>query len=90
MVFEQKMPKLFRQAAILNEEEVITICKTVKDIEKKYGHPVDVEWVVEKNRKKWKVQKWNFAPRKHQLYPRGRADKKKNRIARRKFWAKIL
>ena len=52
MVFEQKMPKLFRQAAILNEEEIITICKTVMAIEKKYGYPVDVEWVVEKNRKK--------------------------------------
>jgi len=52
LVFERKMPKLFREAAILNDEEIIAICRTVKLIEKKYGYPVDVEWVINKNRKK--------------------------------------
>ena len=51
LVIERKMPKLFRRAPILTEEEIITICKTVKDIEDKYNYPVDVEWVVDKNRR---------------------------------------
>lgn len=51
LVLERKMPKLFRDAAILNEEEILSICKAVKIIEKKYGYPVDVEWVVDRNRK---------------------------------------
>lgn len=51
MVIERKMPKLFREAPILTEEEITIICKTVKAIEDKYNYPVDVEWVVGKNRR---------------------------------------
>ena len=51
VVIERKMPKLFREAPILTEEEILIICKTVKTIEEKYDYPVDVEWVVDKNRR---------------------------------------
>ena len=50
-IIERKMPKLFRNEPILNDEEIIVICKTVKDIESNYGYPVDVEWVIDKNRR---------------------------------------
>ena len=51
IIIERKMPKLFRNEPILNDEEILTICKTVKEIETSYGYPVDVEWVIDKNRR---------------------------------------
>lgn len=51
IIIDRAMPKLFRNAPILNNEEIISICKTIKEIENSYGYPVDVEWVIDKNRR---------------------------------------
>lgn len=50
-VVEKAMPDDLREARVLDEEELTAIADAVRRIEKQYGHPVDVEWVVEQDRR---------------------------------------
>lgn len=49
-VVETDMPVRFRKARALDEEEIGAIVDTVCRIEEHYGHPVDVEWVIDQAR----------------------------------------
>jgi pyruvate, water dikinase len=50
-VVETEMPRRFRQAPALDEEEVLAITDAVVTIEDHYGHAVDVEWVIDRQRR---------------------------------------
>ena len=51
LVVEHEMPRRLRSEQILNEEEIGAIVDAVKAIESRYGHAVDVEWVVDRHRR---------------------------------------
>ncbi len=48
-VFEQELPQRFRRARALTDEMAIALWSTVLHIERHFGMPVDVEWVIEPN-----------------------------------------
>lgn len=50
-VVETDMPARFRDARVLDEEEIGAIARAVCAIEDHYGHPVDVEWVIGRARR---------------------------------------
>ncbi|MDI3313839.1 MAG: PEP/pyruvate-binding domain-containing protein [Mycobacterium sp.] len=50
-VVQAEMPARFRTARVLGEEEIGVIAEEVCAIEDHYGHPVDVEWVIERTRR---------------------------------------
>jgi len=50
-VIETEMPNRFRGAPTLDEEEIRVVADTVLRIEEYYGHPVDVEWVIDRHRR---------------------------------------
>jgi pyruvate,water dikinase len=50
-VIETEMPDRFRHRPALDTEEVGAIVDAVLRIEELYGHPVDVEWVIDKHRR---------------------------------------
>jgi len=49
-VVEAEMPLRFRDARVLDQEEIGALVDAIHVIEKHYGHPVDVEWVIERAR----------------------------------------
>lgn len=51
LVVERDMPRRLRQERILDEEQVGAIVESVLAIEKQYGYPVDVEWVLDRHRR---------------------------------------
>lgn len=50
-VVETAMPAPFRDAPILDEEEIRAGADTVCAIEDHYGYPVDIEWVIDQTRR---------------------------------------
>jgi pyruvate, water dikinase len=50
-VVETEMPSRLAERAILDAEEIGAIADTVVAIERHYGHPVDVEWVIGRHRR---------------------------------------
>jgi len=50
-VVEIPMPERLRGRAVLTDDEVHAITEAVTAIERHYGYPVDVEWVVDKHRR---------------------------------------
>ncbi|MFF5988785.1 PEP/pyruvate-binding domain-containing protein [Prauserella flavalba] len=50
-VVETEMPERLREARVLDEEEVTAIAEAVCRIERQYGYPVDVEWVIHRHRR---------------------------------------
>ncbi|MFI9600662.1 PEP/pyruvate-binding domain-containing protein [Streptomyces sp. NPDC052043] len=49
-VAEVPMPERLRKRAVLDEEEIGCVVDAVLAIERHYGHPVDVEWVIDRDR----------------------------------------
>ena len=49
-VSETAMPERLRQRACLDEEQVAAVADAVLSIERHYGYPVDVEWVLDRHR----------------------------------------
>ena len=49
LITEREMPRRLRNERILTDEQIGTIVSTVLDIEKHYGYPVDVEWVMDRD-----------------------------------------
>jgi pyruvate, water dikinase len=49
-VVETEMPRRFRTAPVLDDEEIGAVAEAVLRIEELYGYPVDVEWVIDRNR----------------------------------------
>lgn len=49
-VAETAMPTRLRQRACLDEEQVTAVAEAVLGIERHYGYPVDVEWVLDRHR----------------------------------------
>lgn len=50
-VVEVDMPARLQDAAALDEEHITAITTAVTAIERHYGHPVDVEWVLDRHRR---------------------------------------
>lgn len=50
-VVERSMPSAFRDARVLDDEELDAIARAVVDVETHYGHPVDIEWVIQRDRR---------------------------------------
>lgn len=50
-VVEADMPARFRNARVLDEEQIGAIADAVSVIEEHYGHSVDVEWVIARSRR---------------------------------------
>lgn len=50
-IVEAEMPARFRNAPILDEEQIGAVADAVCAIEQHYGHPVDVEWVIDRTRR---------------------------------------
>jgi pyruvate,water dikinase len=50
-VVECEMPKRLREEPILDDEQVAAVVDAVLHIEQHYGHPVDVEWVLDRHRR---------------------------------------
>lgn len=48
-----KVPKLDQTSQKLNQEEIQTLTQFGKQIEDYFGFPVEVEWVIDDNRKTW-------------------------------------
>lgn len=51
LITEREMPRRLRNERILTDEQISTIVSTVLAIEEKYGYPVDVEWVLDRDRR---------------------------------------
>ena len=51
VVVEIPMPARLRERACLDDEQIGAITAAVLEIEKRYGYPVDVEWVVSRHRR---------------------------------------
>ncbi|MGW5094989.1 PEP/pyruvate-binding domain-containing protein [Streptomyces nodosus] len=49
-VVEVPMPERLRDRAVLDGEELGCVVDAVLQIERHYGHPVDVEWVIDRDR----------------------------------------
>jgi pyruvate,water dikinase len=50
-VVECVMPKRLQEEPILDDEQVAAVVDAVLHIEQHYGHPVDVEWVLDRHRR---------------------------------------
>lgn len=50
-VAQHAMPRRMQSEAILNGEELQAVVEAVLAIEARYGHPVDVEWVIDRSRR---------------------------------------
>ncbi len=50
-VLEAPMPTRLRTRAVLNDEMLASLATTIANIETHYGYPVDVEWVLDRNRR---------------------------------------
>lgn len=50
-VVETEMPPRFRNARVLDDEQIGAVADAVGVIEEHYGHPVDVEWVIDRARR---------------------------------------
>jgi pyruvate, water dikinase len=50
-VVEHEMPKRLREEPILDDEQIGAVVDAVLCIERHYGHPVDVEWVLDRHRR---------------------------------------
>lgn len=50
-VVEHEMPKRLVDAPILDEEQIAAVVDSVLRIEDLYGYPVDVEWVIDRDRR---------------------------------------
>lgn len=48
-VIERDMPQRFRREPSLTEEMIQALWRAIVDIESRSGHPVDVEWVIERH-----------------------------------------
>jgi pyruvate,water dikinase len=49
MVAEMPMPPGLRDQAVLDDEQIGQIVAAVLAVEERYGHPVDVEWVLDRS-----------------------------------------
>ncbi|MFF9123599.1 PEP/pyruvate-binding domain-containing protein [Streptomyces sp. NPDC014889] len=49
-VVEMPMPEGLRNRAVLDEEQIGCVVDVVLGVERHYGHPVDVEWVIDRDR----------------------------------------
>lgn len=49
-VIEVDMPEDMRRSQVLDDEQVLAVTDAVVSIEDHYGYPVDVEWVLDRNR----------------------------------------
>ncbi|GAA1125605.1 PEP/pyruvate-binding domain-containing protein [Nocardioides aquiterrae] len=49
-VTEREMPPELRDARVLDDEELCAVADAVRRIEQQYGHAVDVEWVLARDR----------------------------------------
>ncbi len=49
MVAEMPMPPGLRDRAVLDDEQIGQIVAAVLAVEERYGHPVDVEWVLDRS-----------------------------------------
>jgi pyruvate, water dikinase len=49
MVAEMPMPPGLRDRAVLDDEQIGQIVAAVLAVEEHYGHPVDVEWVLDRS-----------------------------------------
>lgn len=50
-VLERPMPRAFRNARVLDEDELDAIARALIGVERHYGYPVDIEWVVPRGRR---------------------------------------
>lgn len=50
-VVEAEMPRRLRERPILDDEQIAAIVEAVSSIERHFGFPVDVEWVVSRQRR---------------------------------------
>lgn len=50
-VLERSMPEAFRSARVLDDDEVDAIARVLLAVERHYGYPVDIEWVVPRGRR---------------------------------------
>lgn len=50
-VVERPMPAAFARARVLDDDELGAIARSVVAVEAHYGHPVDVEWVLQRGRR---------------------------------------
>jgi pyruvate,water dikinase len=50
-VVEHPTPEALRDAPALSDEEALAVAGTVRDVERAFGHPVDVEWALEAARR---------------------------------------
>jgi pyruvate,water dikinase len=48
-VVERAMPQRFRREPSLNDDMIKALWRTIVDIESRSGHPVDIEWVIERH-----------------------------------------
>ena len=51
LVVERDMPPRLVDLPVLDEEQIAAVCEAVITIEELYGHPVDVEWVLDRHRR---------------------------------------
>ena len=50
-VVERPMPAAFARARVLDDDELVAIARSAVAVEAHYGHPVDVEWVLQRGRR---------------------------------------
>jgi len=50
-VVEAPMPARLRTRQVLDDETLASLANTIIGIEKHYGYPVDVEWVIDRQRR---------------------------------------
>lgn len=50
-VLQRAMPEPLAERQVLDEEQAVAIAQAVRAIEKHYGYPVDVEWVLDRHRR---------------------------------------
>ncbi|SHK28353.1 pyruvate, water dikinase [Pseudonocardia thermophila] len=50
-VTEIAMPERLADRRVLDDEQIVAIAESVKAIERHYGYPVDVEWVISRHRR---------------------------------------
>ena len=51
LVVQREMPLRLQSEAILDDEQIQAVIEAVLTIEGRYGHPVDVEWVIDRSRR---------------------------------------
>ncbi|MCL4184594.1 MAG: hypothetical protein KJ011_14220 [Burkholderiaceae bacterium] len=50
-VVERPMPEAFARARVLDDDELASIARSTVAVEAHYGHPVDIEWVLQRGRR---------------------------------------